>query len=343
MGDSGRSETMVGRMGESRVRFWLLLGGNRWVVTSVFTVCLFVFLIVVGAIGPSSFRSVMGNTNQVAIAFQAFIASLITGVTLVVTIGQLVLSQELGSLDTQRERMEGVVTFRRDVDELFGSIGAPDPPKFLRQLVQVSSDRAAALGEAVEENDDEELCEQVDRFVTDLTENAEAVDEQLGDTDFGGFDLLHAAMNYNHSWKLYGALWLRSEYEGRLSDDEHEAFDELIDVLTFFGPTREHFKAIYFQWELVRLIRSILLTAIPALAVAITSLLFLAPTSLPGTTVGVANLVWVVSAASTVAIVPFFVLASIVLRVATVAKRTSAIGPFVLHESDRGDDIELER
>lgn len=342
MGDSEQSETMVGRMGESRVRFWLLLGGNRWVVASVFTVCLFVFLIVVGAIGPSSFRSVMANTNQVAIAFQAFIASLVTGVTLVVTIGQLVLSQELGSLGKQRERMDGVMTFRRDVDELFGSVGAPDPPKFLRELIEVSSDRAAALGVAVADNGDEELCEQVDRFVTDLTENAEAVDEQLEDTDFGGFDLLHAAMNYNHSWKLYGALWLRSEYEGGLSDDEHESFDELIDVLTFFGPTREHFKAIYFQWELVRLIRSILLTAIPALAVAIASLLFLAPTSLPGTTVGVANLVWVVSAASAVTIVPFFVLASIVLRIATVAKRTSAIGPFVLHESDRGDDIELE-
>ena len=63
MGDSEQSETMVGRMGESRVRFWLLLDGNRWVVASGFAVGLFVFLIVVGTIGPSSFRSVMGNTN----------------------------------------------------------------------------------------------------------------------------------------------------------------------------------------------------------------------------------------------------------------------------------------
>ena len=342
MGDSEQSETMIGRMSESRIRFWLLLGGNRWVVTAGFAVGLFVFLLLIGTVGPSSFRSVMGNTNQVAIAFQAFIASLITGVTLVVTVGQLVLSQELSSLDTQRERMEGVVTFRRDVDDLFGSIGAPDPSTFLRDLIQVSSDRAEALRTAVTENDDDGLYEQVDRFVTDLVENGDEVDDQLEDTQFGEFDLLHAAMNYNHSWKLYGALWLRSEYEAGLSDDERESFDGLIDVLTFFGPTREYFKAIYFQWELVRLIRSILLTAIPALAVAIASLLYLAPTSLPGMTFGVANLIWVVSASSTVTIVPFLVLASIVLRIATIAKRTSAIGPFVLHESDRGDDIELE-
>lgn len=341
MSDSEQSDTMVGRMDESRVRFWLLLGGNRWVVAASFAVGLFVFLIVVGTIGPSSFRSVMANTNQVAIAFQACIASLITGVTLIVTIGQLVLSQELGSLDTQRERMEGAVTFRQDVDELFGSIGPPDPSKFLRRLIAVSSDRAETLRAAVAENSNDELREQVDRLVTDLTANAAEVDEQLEDTQFGEFDLLYAAMNYNHSWKLYVALWLRSKYEESLDDDEREAFDGLIDVLTFFGPIREYFKAVYFQWEFVRLIRLILLTAIPALAVAIASLLFLAPTSFPGMTIGVPNLIWVVSASLTITIVPFLVLTSIVLRVATIAKRTSAIGPFILHESDRDDDIEL--
>ncbi len=342
MSDPDQDESMVGRMDESRIRFWFLLDGNRWLITGIFTFGLFVILVLAGTVGPSSFRSVMSNTNQVGIAFQAFIASLITGVTLVVTIGQLVLSQELGSLKDQRERMAGAVEFRQDVDNLLGSIGPPDPDAFLRRLVQKSKEQAETLSDVVSDNSDDELREQVDQFVTGLVENANEVEKQLEDVEFGDFNLLRTAMDYNHSWKLYAALWLRSEYEDSLVDEERGAFDDLIDVLTLFGPTREHFKALYFQWELVRLIRSILITALPALTVAIATLLFLAPTSFPGVTFGVANIIWVVSASSAITIIPFFVLTSIVLRIATIAKRTSAIGPFILHESDRGDDLELK-
>lgn len=342
MNEGEADESMAERMDEPRVRFWFLLDGDRWAITSLLTVSLFIILVISGTIGPSSFRSVMSSTNQVGIAFQAFIASLVTGVTLVVTIGQLVLSQELGSLKTKRERMEDAVDFRRDVDSIFGTIGPPDPETFLRNLVQESKERAETIEKNLRENSNNELREQVDEFVTALVENANEVEDQLEDAEFGEFNLLRTAMNYNHSWKLYGALWLKSEYEDSLDDEEQRAFDELIDVLMIFGPLREHFKSLYFQWELVRLIRSILITAFPALAVAIATLLFLAPTSFPGVTFGVANIIWIVSASSAITIIPFFVLTSIVLRIATIAKRTSAIGPFILHESDRGDDLDLE-
>lgn len=49
---------MIGRMSESRIRFWLPLGGNRWVVTAALSIGLFVFLLLIGVVGPSLFRSV---------------------------------------------------------------------------------------------------------------------------------------------------------------------------------------------------------------------------------------------------------------------------------------------
>lgn len=341
MGDGTQSETMHGRMDESRFRYWVLMDGDRWLIAAGLTLGLFVVLVAVGAVAPSSFRTVMGSTNQVGITFQALIASLITGVTLVVTIGQLVLSQEFGSLDKQRDRMTGAVEFRHDLRDSLGAVGPPDPPTFLGWLVDLSKERAEALDDAIASNGDAELREQVARFVDDLVENADGVGDRLTDTEFGEFDLLRAAMDYNYSWKIYGALWLRSEYGDALSDDENESFDALLDVLTLFGPTREHFKSLYFQWELVRLLRAVLVTALPALAVATATLLFLAPASFPGTVLGMATIVWVVSAATALSVVPFFVLTSIVLRIGTIAKRTSAIGPFILHESDRGDDLDL--
>jgi hypothetical protein len=342
MGNDERGETARERMGENRLRYWLLIDGDRWLVAAGLTVVFFVVLILIGAFGPPSFRAAMSNAAPVAITFQALIASLITGVTLIVTIGQLVLSEEFGSLDEKSEEIASVVGFRRDLDESFGTVGPPAPAMFLQWLIEKSKQRAEALEETIGTNRDDELREQVARFVGDLVENAEEVDEQLENAQFGDFTVIQAVMDYNYSWKTYGVLWLRSEYDDELSDEERESFDALLDVLTHFGSAREHFQSLYFQWELVRLLRSILATAIPALAVAVATLLYIEPNSFPGVTFGTETIIWVVSASATLTVVPFFVLASLVLRIGTVAKRTSAIGPFILHESDRGDDIDIE-
>ena len=61
-----------------------------------------------------------------------------------------------------------------------------------------------------------------------------------------------------------------------------------------------------------------------------------------GVTLGVDNLLWLVSGAVSLALVPFMLLLSYILRIATVAKRTLAIGPFILRESDRSDDIDWD-
>lgn len=341
MGNETQDETMHGRMDESRVRYWFLLNGDRWLIATGLTASFFLVLLAIGAVDPLSFRAVLKSTNQVGITFQALIASLITGVTLVVTIGQLVLSQEFGSLETQRKRMSGAIEFRRDTEELSGSAGPPDPGSFLRELIKLSITRAKNLDDAIAANRDEDLREQVERYVEDLTENGEEIIEQLEDVQFGEFELFRAAMNYNYSWKVFGIQWLRAEYNESLSNGDDELFEDLLDVLTLFGVSRGHFKSIYYQWELVRLLRAVLVTAIPALAIATATLLFIEPNSFQGTFLGVPVIIWVVSGAAALSVTPFFILTSIVLRIATIAKRTSAVGPFILHESDRGDDIDL--
>jgi hypothetical protein len=44
---------------------------------------------------------------------------------------------------------------------------------------------------------------------------------------------------------------------------------------------------------------------------------------------------WVVSAAFTVTLIPFLLFTAYILRIAPVAKRTLAIGPLILRESQR--------
>ena len=117
---------------------------------------------------------------------------------------------------------------------------------------------------------------------------------------------------------------------------------DLIDILGFYGPAREHIKTLYFQWQLVDLSRGVLYLSIPALAVTSGLAMFLAPMSFPGTFLGISNLVWIVSAGMAIGALPFLFLTAFILRLVTITKRTLAIGPFILGSAGRSGNIEWE-
>ncbi len=62
---------------------------------------------------------------------------------------------------------------------------------------------------------------------------------------------------------------------------------------------------------------------------------FVDTTTITGTILGVEVLLWLVAVTFTFTLIPFFLLTSYILRVATTAKRTLAIGPLILRDSQR--------
>lgn len=340
MGSADPGNTMRERVGSrgDRIRLYVLLNVDRLAFAGALTAGMFACFVAAGTYSP--FRQFMLSQGPTRYMFQALVGALVTGVTLVVTINQLVISQELGPLGDQRKRMADSMGFRGDVEDAIEGTSPPEPESFLRALIDDSRERAAEFRRAVEDNPNDDLRDDVREFTDSLTDNADAVTDQLQDRAFGEYEVVKAALDYNYSWKIYRARRLRDTYEADLDEEERRALVGLIKVLTFFGPAREFIKSLYFQWELVDLSRNIVYTAIPALAVTGTLAVYLAPTAFPGTTLGVANLVWVVSAGVTAGLVPFFVLSAYVLRLATIAKRTLAIGPFILRGSERDDGDE---
>mgnify|MGYP006882759195 FL=1 len=152
--------------------------------------------------------------------------------------------------------------------------------------------------------------------------------------------MVAAALNYNYSWKLYAARRIRAENADRLTEAAHRAFDDLVDALELFGPAREQFKTLYFQWALVDLSRTMLYASVPALLTAVAGIVYLDPALFPATAFGVRPLVVVVSAGVAVSLLPFAFLFAYILRIVTVAKRTLSIGPFILRETDRSRDLD---
>jgi len=364
MSEREPGNTMRERVGDrtTRAKLFVLLDVDRLTLAAGLTVALFVAFVVVGLLDGSPLRAVLRNADSLETLFNALVGALITGVTVVVTISQLVLSQETGPLGDQRERMEGAVEFRRDAESVLGATPPPEPASFLRALVDVSRERGERLRDAVdgtepgEENGgtdgsgetdgtegvDDELADRVDQFVDGLVENAEAVTDQLEGAQFGRYEVLRAALDYNYSWKIYQLRRLRNDYADALTDDAEAAVSDVERVLELFGPAREHVKTLYFQWALVDLTRSILYATIPALGVAVVVLLFLDASSFPGATLGVDNVLLLAAASTAFALFPFVLLAAYMFRLATIAKRTLAIGPFILRESSRSDEIDWE-
>jgi len=340
VGEDRPSDTMRERVPASSRKFWLLLVVDRSAVAAGIVGAIFLALVAIGQFHPAGTPALFTQGDPLETLFQGLLTAIITGVTLVLTLSQLVLSQEQGPVGDQRERMEGAMAFRRDVEDVIEEPVSPaQPSAFLRSLVTLTRRRAEAVGDAVAAIDDPALTEQVDPFVDSVVENADTVAHNLEGSQFGEFDVVFSALNYNYSWKLYAGRRIRAEYDDVLTEAADDALAELIEALELFGPAREHFKTLYFQWELIDLSRAMLYASIPALLTAVSGVLYLDPTVLSGTLLGVRTGVLVVSGAVAVSLLPFALLLAYVLRIVTVTKRTLSIGPFILRETDRTHDL----
>ncbi|WP_440009086.1 hypothetical protein [Halomicrococcus sp. SG-WS-1] len=333
--DISTANTMRERSGESRIKLWLLLRANRLLVSSVLTSAVFVVFVIAVAVLYPPFSRQIESGDMIDTMFSTMITVIVTGTTLVVTIGQLVLSQENGPLGDQRERMASSMDFRDYTEELIGSPSPADPSEFLRQIIGITAQRTTALRESIDKNNDENLQEEVGEFAESVTGNADTVRDQLEGAQFGSFDVLFAALNFNYSWKIFQVERLANEYEESLDEEEYGLLDDLKTALSLFGPAREHIKTLYFQWALINLSQMILYAAVPALAVAGIMVAIVDAGTFPGSTLGFDHIILVVGGAFAVTLVPFMLFVSYVLRIVTIAKRTLAIEPLILRESQR--------
>ncbi|ELZ45282.1 hypothetical protein C463_06662 [Halorubrum californiense DSM 19288] len=338
--DTDTADTMRERAGENRVKLWLLLRANRLVVAGVLTVAVFVAFVAVAAVISPSLAEKLGSSDPIETLFASMITAIVTGATLVVTIGQLVLTQENGPLGDQRERMDDTLAVRDDVAELIGEPAPTDPAAFLDALLAAAAGRARALRESVRERTDEDdsdrpgLQGDVDEFAAGVVGNADAARSRLDGSAFGSFDVVFAALDFNYGRKLGGIERIADEHGEALTDGERDQLDALREALSLFGPGREHVKTLYFQWALIDLSRLILYAAVPALVVAGAMVTVVDAGTFSGSTLGVDHVTLVVGGAFAVTLLPFSLFVSYLLRVLTLAKRTLAIGPLVLRDSE---------
>lgn len=313
---------------------WFLMRGNRLLVTGLLSVSLFVgFVLAVRLLSPP-FSQQIAAADPVETLFAAMITVIVTGTTLVVTIGQLVLTQETGPLGDQQSRMRNSMDVRAEISQVVGSPTPEDPAEFLGVLLDTTVQRSSALGEALEQSTDPTVRTDGTAFAEQVAGHAAGVRDRLGGAQFGSFDVLSGALQFDYSSKIAEIERFTDEAGDRLTADQRGLFEELEQVLLLFGPAREHIKTLYFQWALISLSQLILYAAIPAVAVAAVMIATFDVGTVPGSTLGFEHTTVVVGAAFALTLLPFLLFISYILRILTVAKRTLAIEPLDLRQSD---------
>lgn len=337
--ESESANTMAERGEDNRLKLWILIYASRWTLTALSVVGLFVALVLVMHSGPSTLQKIL-QADDVSALFSAIVGAIITSVTLILTVTQLVISQEIGSLSEQGQRLESQKDFRKSVEETLGlDVSPSEPANFFRALVIATADRGEAILEVAEKEQFEGATE-IATFAEGLIEHAESIQEQLIDAEFGSFTVLSAVLDYNYSQKIHEARRLRNEYGDQLDGNVVTALDDLIETLRFFGPTRGFFKTVYFQWELIDVSRAMVYSALPVLGASAYMILAFEARQITGAVYGIQYVYIITSAAFAFSLIPFVLLLAYVIRILSVLKRTLAPGSFVLRDTDREEKIE---
>jgi hypothetical protein len=327
---SGEEETLesygtdMGEESSVGVYEWVIVEGNRLVVAVLITAAAFALLSGLYVLGAIAFV----NDDSITRLAGGMIAGTFSLVTLVVSINQMILSREFSSAGEFRDQLDGVMEFREDVEDLAGVPASPAAPAGLIDLITVTiHERANDLEESVSDNPDADCRDAVSQYVAGIDQSTERIHETLEETEFGTFTAVSAAVNYNDAWQIYAGRHLCNRYDDSLSDEASEAFNRLLDALQLFNVAREHFKTTYMQRELTQFSRQTLYCGVPAVLSAM--VLGLVYADLGGATLSPDVLPFVAIGLITVVVSPLALLTAYILRTATVARRTSSIGPML--------------
>ncbi|WP_254546534.1 hypothetical protein [Halomarina pelagica] len=323
-----------------RAKQWVLLTANRWVVSGVLTAAVFALTVLVGALGPASVRDFLVDGVSPSSVLVELLKAIVSLVTIVLSINQLVLSPELGPVSSQRDQIEDTMSLRRHAEHVIDSaVASSSPGRFLHGLLAAVAEQAAALPERVRR--DGEVRRDLRQYADDVESDAEDVTGDLEGARFGKFEVVPAVMRFDVSEKIRRARRIGKEHGDDLSAAEREAIEEMVDRLELFATARAYLKTIYLRSEFINFSRALLYVGPPSLLLTLYATLLYAPDVFPGEMLGVENRLWFVSAAITVALAPFAVLIAYAARLATLSQSTLFVGPFVAGRddgSDGGDD-----
>ena len=306
-----------------RPQWWLLLSGNRLLIAGA------VLLIVLTGLWGAVVSGLIPFREQTATLYLLFalISGNFTLITIVVSLSQLILTRHLESPGEIHEKVADIRTYRQEVSETTHQSITPIRPAgfFLLLFRSIHQDLCSLEGRdwAI---DDDQVRQDLDEMVTELSEHTTAVIELLEESETGLLFALFTALSANYA-KYIDTIWyIQAEYENNLPESTSETLERIRKTIEHIVVARRIFKTAFIQSELTSLSRRLLYIGLPALIGAIVlMLLFTAPTQTP---ISSPFLSVVIPVIVTVGLAPIVVLAASILRLAALTGHDTAMYSF---------------
>lgn len=322
------SGTLVQSLRGKSLVTWVLLRGGR----------LSVAVAILGAIslavlaGLFVFVPSLGSERTVWV-FNGLVNGLLSLITIILTINQLILSRQFGSPEDLYERFEARIEFRERIEREIDSILVPPQPEdFVQTLFRAL--RGVAHELRLLDVDDEDLNRDVDEYASTIVDQTEDVMETLETERFEMLGLL-AVLNYDDTWPLYVTRRFQALRGDDLSEEVTTRFEDIRELLKELDTARQYFKTLYLQRELALLSRRIIVVG--SLAIVVSSLTLFAYRNEWVAAIGQTGSYLLITVLLALTLSPVAVLFSYALRLATVTRRTVVFGPFTPKEEQQAD------
>lgn len=306
---------------------WFLLRGNRLVVSAG------VLSIVTGILWWIVLSGLAPLTNRTPLLYLLFalLSGNFTLITIVVSINQFVLTRHMESPGEVREQFQETESYRQDIREITTESVIPVTPAglFLTLFQNINRD-IHDLQDCEWTSSEAELRRDVESLVAGLEDHSEYMVELVEERDNGSKHALFSTLEMDYSRYVFDIYQLRSEYNDTLPESMIDILNRLEQHIKQTDVARQYFKTIFIQSELASLSRLLLYIGIPVqIGIVILLLRFTAtnPPAMSQPALSVAILVVVTSG-----FVPFILLTTYIIRLATVVQRTAAILPFTTNE-----------
>lgn len=312
---------------------WIYLTGNRVTVAVVATVMvvggmavlvsLDVFAVGAGSAFPAVLRS-------------GVLSGMITLLSLVVSINQLILSRIFGTAGGLWDDLEGSLAFRETLEDIASVDASPnEPDSFIALIGETLRTRVRPLSN-VGGKGSLPTRDEMETYVSEVTAYAEklAGAAELDDS----MQVLILALGTQYADHIDTTRALQQRYGSAFSAEASDSLTDVLALLKSMAVMRQFYKTLTLQQSLAQLSRDILYTGVPAILVTFFIPVVYSPSPEVPTALDPQYLPLLAVVGTGFILLPLFVLVAYILRIATITLYSVSVGTFTPPSQSLGDD-----
>lgn len=303
---------------------WVVMTGDRVLVSllGVLTLLLLFVLVTFSGYAP------LQKETPILFFLFALISANFTLIAIVTSLSQFVLSRRLESPGEVRKKTRETIAYREDVGETIGEHIMPvRPDAFFLTLYQHVHDELGRLEGTSEHGRTKRARAELTELVTGLETHVDYVIGLLQRESSGLKHALFTSLTADYEEYVHRTWYLQTEHSDQFTESVAGPLRRLTETLEHVEVASRMFRTIFIESEVAELSRFLLYIGLPVqIAAVMVMLLYTAPGTqppLPDTTLRL-----LIPLVTTAGFTPFIVLASYVIRLTVVARRTADTFPF---------------